>query len=836
MKNKPPPLALGRILIERLRTLLSHPGNVVIPLTVLLIVGATMSWVAFDEYRQTQEFEYRLLEAHARNAEEQIAEALDDVVHFLSQVADARLHNRPLEGKASAEFIGQYSKDIPALGTLLVTDAAGRIRTATDAAIVGRDVAQEPYFTAHLARERTPQLFMSRPDKRLLGVTAVTFTWPIVAADHQFLGIAGVTVGYQFFPEVLQAINPDDSASMSVIVNRDGDLVYRRGEPEKFFGNNIIKVSKIFREHSQVDRRETRHIGPSAQDGKTRLFLVRDVGDTGLSLILSRQLDEVVAKWQRNALLYALIFLFTVAVVIALAVVAARRRQLEQARQEALARIHKIASQVPGVVFQYRLYPDGHSCMPFASEATREIFRFSPEEVREDAAKLFALVHPDDYETFVANIQKSARDLSRWQQEYRVRFDDGSVRWLLGNAIPQAEEDGGVLWHGFITDITERKRMEEDVVAAKLRAEEANLAKSKFLAAASHDLRQPVHAQGLFLNVLSHTELNAHQREVLAHAVTASKASSAMLNALLDFSRIDAGVITPKLQTFRLQPLLNKLEREFEAQADAKGIAYRSRETGLIVHSDPMLVELILRNLVANAIRYTDRGGLLVVARKRGDQAVLEVWDTGIGIAPENQQEIFREFYQLGNPERDQRKGLGLGLAIADGLARTLEHSLTLASTPHRGSVFRLTLPIDTAALPVEQPAAESGNAQLFNVRVLVIDDDETVRTGMLHLLRNWGCACDTAETIEDALALARIHAPDLVISDYRLREQRTGVEAVAALRALLGRDLPALLITGDTAPDRLREAQASGLSLLHKPVAANELYCGMVTALQNEK
>lgn len=364
---------------------------------------------------------------------------------------------------------------------------------------------------------------------------------------------------------------------------------------------------------------------------------------------------------------------------------------------------------------------------------------------------------------------------------------------------------------------------------AQLEAERANTAKSKFLAAASHDLRQPIHAQGLFLDVLSHTELSEYQRELLSCARAASKASGEMLNTLLDFSRIEAGVVKPHMQPFSLQPLFNKIEGEFAPQADAKGLVYRSRETHLAVHSDPILVELILRNLVSNAIRYCERGGVLVACRQRGLDAVLEVWDTGIGIEASHQKEVFREFHQLGNPERDSRKGLGLGLAISDGLARTLGHRLSLASTPGRGSVFRLELPVAPAIVHAKGSAAANRTTEKLNARILVIDDDETVRAAMLHLLRDWGCECEIAETIEEALKLAYAHAPDVVISDYRLRGQRTGAEAIAALRALLGDSLPALLITGDTAPDRLREAQASGIPLLHKPVSPGQLHSGLL-------
>ncbi len=364
--------------------------------------------------------------------------------------------------------------------------------------------------------------------------------------------------------------------------------------------------------------------------------------------------------------------------------------------------------------------------------------------------------------------------------------------------------------------------------AARHEAEQSNTAKSRFLAAASHDLRQPIHAQGLFLEVLSNTPLSAQQRELVNNVRDCRNASTQMLNVLLDFSRIEANVIEPQVHPFRMQLLLNKLEREFGPQADAKGLAYRSRDTWLVVQSDPQLVELVLRNFIANAIRYTERGGVLVTCRPRGGQALLQVWDTGIGIAPSQQQEVFREFHQLANPERDNRKGLGLGLAIADGLARTMGHTLTLRSTEGRGSVFSLALPVSSEPLPAAQ-AISAGRAtavfRLPDLRVLLIDDEPTIRTGMYHLLRSWGCVCEAVESIDEALALAPAFAPQVLVSDYRLRQQRTGAQAVAALRGLLGPDLPCLIITGDTAPERLREAMASGVPLLHKPVVPQQLY-----------
>ncbi len=334
--------------------------------------------------------------------------------------------------------------------------------------------------------------------------------------------------------------------------------------------------------------------------------------------------------------------------------------------------------------------------------------------------------------------------------------------------------------------------------AARQEAEQANLAKSKFLAAASHDLRQPVHALGLFLEVIGRGELSPVQRDMLSNARATSLASSLMLNTLLDFSRIEAGVIEPQLQPFHLQSLLVKIENEQAPQAVAKDLVFRSRETQACVVSDPVLLELIVRNLVSNAIRYTARGGVLLACRMRGERVLLEVWDTGVGIEASQQKAIFREFHQLGNPERDRNKGLGLGLAIVDGLVRTLGLDLSLCSRPGRGSMFRLALPRSPVTVAMEDVDTTMCQVRHLGIRALVIDDDEAVRIGMAQLLRDWGCDCVAVETIEAALDAARACRPDVVISDYRLREQRTGAQAIAALRAELGAALPALLITGE--------------------------------------
>jgi two-component system, sensor histidine kinase len=395
-------------------------------------------------------------------------------------------------------------------------------------------------------------------------------------------------------------------------------------------------------------------------------------------------------------------------------------------------------------------------------------------------------------------------------------------------------------------------------------AQEANTAKTKFLAAASHDLRQPVHALNLFVEVLSGTELNEKQTTMVQHIRAASLASREMLNTLLDYSRIEAGVMTPKPRPTLLAPMLRALEEEFGPQADSRQIVYRTRDTDCMAMCDPTMTALILRNFVSNALRYTHAGGILVCARRRGVQVIVQVMDTGVGIAREHWEEVFKEFRQLGNEERDRQKGLGLGLAIAKGLAQSMGARIELNSRLGHGSVFTLCLPTAEAmegeldAKPVQAATALERNgaalrsggwmvntvhaaaptsspsdaaAVLAGMKVLVVDDEEPVRLSMQALLHSWGCEVRIAEGLDDALALFvnDDFSPELLITDFRLREGVTGADVISALRSAIAAPLPAIIVTGDTDPQRIREAASQTATLLHKPVNARTMQEAML-------
>jgi len=401
----------------------------------------------------------------------------------------------------------------------------------------------------------------------------------------------------------------------------------------------------------------------------------------------------------------------------------------------------------------------------------------------------------------------------------------------------------GLTWFSITMASTIRKSIEigfqNDALVNKLRAalnqtDEANRAKSVFLASASHDLRQPLHALGLLAETLGGTKLNKQQNDIQSNIMSAVDSTRSMLDSLLNISKLDAGAIMATPKPFLVQSMLYKLEDELAPIADENHLIYRTHETIAAAYSDPLIVELILRNLIANAIRYTDKGGLLVGCRRRAnDRLSIEVWDTGVGIPEDKIDDMFREFQQLENPERDAQKGFGLGLAIAQGLAATLDTKIKVHSVLGRGSVFSFELPRSTAAVIEDQP--KDANITSFKgYNVIVVDDDERVRVSMHSLMESWGCKCISGESSDDVINQMQGDKVDLLLVDYRLREGKTGRDAIKAIRTVLGKHVPAIIITGDTASNRISEAQSSDALLLHKPASTSQLRRIMASMLND--
>jgi signal transduction histidine kinase len=378
-------------------------------------------------------------------------------------------------------------------------------------------------------------------------------------------------------------------------------------------------------------------------------------------------------------------------------------------------------------------------------------------------------------------------------------------------------------------------------------AERANTAKTRFLAAASHDLRQPMHALSLLFAALQQEQPVESRAQLLERIDATTQAMSSLLDALLDISRLDAGGVQAQREACELLPLLLSVRDTHDALAQRKGIELHVRPCKLWVHSDHVLLQRILGNFVSNAIRYTAPGGrVLIAARKRGQFCLLQVRDNGPGIDPCHQKSIFDEFVQIHNPQRDRSQGLGLGLAIVQRLANLLGHPVSLRSCPEKGSTFGLLIPIQEAAStgteinPVTEPntTGPSSSISLVGCRVLLVEDDALVRDSYERLLALWGCDVSSYPTAAAALAFVGSGArpPQIIISDYLLGEGTNGFELIAGIRQHVGTPIPAALITGNTEDPGLRQINDRSTRVIFKPVRPAMLMSTLMELLANKQ
>jgi len=381
--------------------------------------------------------------------------------------------------------------------------------------------------------------------------------------------------------------------------------------------------------------------------------------------------------------------------------------------------------------------------------------------------------------------------------------------------------------------IAELKDRTRTALDARSAAEAANRAKSQLLAAASHDLRQPLHALGLYVAALGARARDAEWRPLVTHVESAANALELQFAQLLDLSRLDAGALAPERGDVALSTLFARIRAEFAPQAAARGLALRIAPTRFVVDSDLALLERIVGNLVANGIRYTNRGGVLVGARRRGARVAIDVVDTGIGVAPAHRQRIFEEFYRVRNdaPSSPARRGMGLGLAIVRRFADLLGHEVVVDSREGRGSRFRIVVPAVRHPYGKRLRATTTALAEQLPVTcterlVAVVDDDAATLDAMQTLFQTWGASVVCGETIESLIAaLGEVERyPDLIVADLRLADSRSGIDAVRRLRHELGTPIPAIIVSGDTGSGAEREARDAGLMLLPKPVVAATL------------
>ncbi|MDD4928616.1 MAG: ATP-binding protein [Gallionella sp.] len=436
--------------------------------------------------------------------------------------------------------------------------------------------------------------------------------------------------------------------------------------------------------------------------------------------------------------------------------------------------------------------------------------------------------HPDDRQRAWDAWQHATKTDSIYSVECRLRRADGVYRWWLIRGVSQHDPDGFIVnWFGTCTDITEQKKTEEQLLELLRQRVEKEQAKTRFLAAAGHDLRQPVAAAGLFVYALKHTHPTPQQSELIEKLSQSMSAFSDLLRQLLDISKFDAGVVKPQLATFNLAELCDWLEDTFAETARNQKLKFHlffTTDKPLIVRTDPGLLRSVLMNLICNAIKFTASGGILISARARGDKVLVQVWDTGIGISRGDIVLIFDEFYQVANQQRNRDAGLGLGLSICQRAMSLLGGEVICHSRPGRGSTFEFSLPLVAGQCEVVQTSGVSseavcGELYVHGKRIVVLEDDELVASGMISLLRQLGASVLHFYNAEDALLHDDIIYSDYFIVDYALGGVLTGIGFLDILQQRRPEPLRAVIVTGETSSLFISRAADSRWPLLYKPI-----------------
>ncbi|MBE2295044.1 MAG: response regulator [Phycisphaerales bacterium] len=528
----------------------------------------------------------------------------------------------------------------------------------------------------------------------------------------------------------------------------------------------------------------------------------RPLAVLGVDITAKRWLDLVTL----SRLVVILIVLLLAVLLLFSLVSQQRNRAVLEALREREQRLSKIASQVPGMLYQFKMFPNGHASLPYVSEGIRSMFQLEPEQVRDDASAIFDKVHPDDLERLNASIFESAETLLQWKCEFRILSIHGAVGWRYGNALPQSEADGSVLWHGFITDITEQKQYETMLNLAKETAETANRTKGEFLANMSHEIRTPMNGVIGMTGLLLDSDLSTEQRQYAEIVRSSAESLLVIINEILDFSKIEAGKLELEMLDFDLRTTMEDTAEMLAVKAQEKGLELNfliDLQVPLLLRGDPGRLRQILINLVGNAVKFTNHGHVTVRidVKAQNDQQttlLLRVSDTGVGIPPDRIAALFAPFIQVDGSTTRKYGGTGLGLAISKQLVELMGGQIGVDSVEGQGSTFWFTVVLDRQT---EVPLVDQRSTDLEGMKVLVVDDHEINRLLVTTLLNSWHCRFAEAVHADEALRLLRQAAQEddpfhVALVDMQMPEV-DGAELSQRIRACPElQDIPLIMMT----------------------------------------
>ena len=659
---------------------------------------------------------------------------------------------------------------------------------------------------------------------RQTGDWVIPVTRRIERPDGSFAGVVLATLDFRFFLSFYRQFDIGAKGSI-LLANDDGTLLVRRPFNAALVGKSMLDGT-LFRENLPRGPTGT-YVMRNATDGVVRIGSHRRIPNYPLVVAVALEERDVLAAWRGETIREGLAVFALVALIGGLGFWLARqiglRAHAEQGLAEATRSIQAMAANVPGMIFQRVLGPDGQLTCSFVSQGAKSLLGLEPAALAADFNVYLDRLHPEDRERMRVAIKASARTLSPVGMEVRYSHPDGRVIWCRGTSHASSRSDGSVVWDGFIGDISDRVRFEDEIKAARIAAEAADRAKSEFLATMSHEIRTPMNGIIGYADLLSRTPLDDEQREYAETVASAARGLLGILNDVLDYSRIEAGGLKLEHAEFSPVALVEDALSIMRPPAANKGLTIDAKLGSCLpklLVGDSYRLRQVLLNLLNNAIKFTDRGDIRVrlsCAGQAGDALRLrfEVQDSGIGLSDEVKARLFNRFTQAESSTTRKFGGTGLGLSICKRLVELMGGSIGVDSAPGQGSTFWFTVSLPRAAQsPAFEPKRSDDGLANRKARILLVDDAEMNRRLAAIILKGAGHAVDLVEDGGRAIEAVQRQAYDLVLMDVQM-PGLDGYQTTVRIRALPGaaRDVPIVAMTANVMEEDIRDCMAAGMN-----------------------
>lgn len=806
-------------------------------LGILLLLLSYQLWLSYDNQVKAAEVSTRNLASIFETRLDVTLHRTDaDLLALTKDIPVAALDQRnvPYYAQEINAKLDSRLFNVEEMAGYRVHDANGDTLYSSENANTQRvNISDRAYFK--VLRENPDQglIFSDVVTGRSTGRQVLVIVRALRDDRGKFAGIVHGMLELEYYRKQFRLLDLGEHGFVSLRRSDNHALVVQVPEVAGEVNQRLSSEHPIVKGFKRGERTRNLHY-VDAFDGISRIVGIQAMPDFPFYFAVGFGRGDVLAGWRTQVLVVALSTLLLFGLVGALIRRLGRMRAREVGILNNLAQSETQFSELAQLVPVGIAHFDEHARYTFVNSRHRALTGRSPEELI--GKKWSEFVHPDDRKKLVEVWDKTAGPRHSFICEYRFVRPDGQMTHVIGEVRTETDSDGRVV--GYIvaqTDITQRKSAEAELLVAKQQAESANLAKTRFLAAASHDLRQPIQAINLFRDALGRTELNDEQKTICNFLSMSVHSLGELLYSLLDISKLEAGLVVPQLESVSVEELFKAIDVEFSPLAQQRDLRFKLFYPikDMVLVTDPRLLLSVLRNLVDNAIKYTEVGGILVGARRRGAGMVIQVWDTGIGIEEQYGDQIFDECFQVGNAVKDRTKGLGIGLSIARRTAVLLDGEVVYRSRTGRGSVFEIRLSeASVGRMPdddwesVESSPSETEFEESFRVagwRVVVVEDDPVVAKSIEISLQTLGVFVEVFFSAESALEKPDILGADFYISDFNL----PGIDGVQLLSLLQEKStvpINAILMTGEASKDQIEFTSSSRWPVLFKPVGLNKL------------